>query len=98
MSRDFYTNPILPYNTKPFQKIERSTKFIPSQYQMPAYFMPYAMHGGFTNGPSFWLATFNKKFIRAKDAIVRNKNIIQEPHFLESYYLLTKHIISLGFN
>ena len=50
LSRDYYTDPIIPNNTKPFQKIDRSTRPAPSQYQMPAYFMQYiayCMHGGF---------------------------------------------------
>ena len=90
---------IIPDNTKPYQKIY-VTNMYNLDYQMPAYFMQYlsfAMHGAFPSF-GFWKASFNKRFTRTKDIIVEKKELIQDPHFLESYYLVTKKISIIDFN
>ena len=106
ISNDYLTNPILPNNVKPFQKIDRNTRPAPSQYQMPAYFMQYlayAMHGGFpliiadSSDAGFFFAKFTNKYINLKDTVIDRKNLIVLSHYLETYYLLTKKISTIYF-
>ena len=105
LSQEYLTEPIIPLNTKPFQKRE-IIGGIPGQYQMPAYFMQYlafVMHDGFNIlgqdifDLNFLLAKFNKKYSSAQQVLIRKKDIIQPPHYLETYYLLTKSVSIIDF-
>ena len=98
VSRDFLTNPNLPKNTMPYQKINRNTTPAPSQYQMPAYFMQYiayCMHGGFpiliwdNTDIGFATAALAKRYFNPRKVIKDRNGLIKFPHYLETYYLLT---------
>ena len=83
----------IPKNTKPYQKIS-VTNWYNLDYQTPAYFMQYlafAMKGDLS-GFGFWKAKFNRRYIKAKEDVVNYKDMIKSPHYLESYYLITKRI------
>ena len=92
-------------NVKPYQKIvtigEENI-----QYQMPAYFMQYiayAMHDGFhilehdNTDISFAFTSFTKRYSSQRKNIKENNNLIQTPHYVETYYYLTKNISIVDF-
>ena len=57
-------------------------------------FVDLIVHGG-----GFWKAKFSGvKTTSTKDKIITSKPLIETPHFLESYYLITKKISVLDFN
>ena len=81
----------VPNNVKPYQKIDTVGEEN-IEYQMPAYFMQYlsfAMKSKL-NSAGFWLAQFNRRCLGTKSIIVDRNAYIQTPHYLESYYYLTK--------
>ena len=105
LAQMYLTEPNIPLNTKPFQKREMING-IPGQYQMPAYFMQYLAFSMGTNidlltidisGFGFMKAKFYYIYALAKDKLINNRNSIKSPHFLETYYLLTKRICTLDF-
>ena len=106
ISRDYLTEPIIPKNTKPYQKIDSNQL---RQYQMPAYFMQYiayCMHENDDNGNrvfeipgianlnqvGFAFAALVKRYNSQRELIRDRSDLIQCPHYLEPYYLLTKTI------
>ena len=117
ISNTYLTDLILPKNVRPFQKIDRSTRSAPSQYQMSAYFMQYlsfAMKtdlnifgieiphpswvGLIVHGARFKFSNLAKRYIQCRNIIVDKNNDIKAPHYLESYYFLTKRIGIVNFN
>ena len=101
----YFSDLTVPKNTRPYQKLDTIGEES-IQYQMPAYFMQYiayCMHGGFSliiadsSDAGFFFEQFSKKYINTKNALIDQKKLILLPHYLETYYLLTKKIILLDF-
>ena len=89
----------MPKNTKSYQRIDTSGEDI-IEYQMPAYFMQYIAftRRGTIASAGFFIAGFNKRYLAAKNALINNRSFMESPHLLETYYLLTKHIVTNDFN
>ena len=95
----------MPKNAKPYQKINTSGEDI-IEYQMPAYFMQYiayCMHGGFpiliwdNTDIGFATVALAKRYSNPRKIIKDRNGLIKFPHYLETYYLLTKRIIAIDF-
>ena len=74
---------------------------------MPAYFVQYiayCMHGGFpiwkydVTDIKFALTPLSSRYINQRTCIKERSDFIKAPHYLETYYLVTKKISIIDFN